>query len=627
MTHLPQPLQKALQWAIKHDKGLLAMGAGVNDLTAIYPYHQDGKEVFVKVRFDKDGKKWIKPFYFDGNKYRLGEPKLPKKPLYTPALLGDVVYLVEGEKCTDWLTDIGLSATTTGASGSVGKCDLTPLQGHKCVLWRDNDEAGESWQSELITALNALTIAYEVIDIAQISLPTGERLPNKGDCVDFIDAHLQDGLDDDSIKALIENLPRLALTPPPQIDRLAQDESRFIETIAELASLSQIQLDLALPKVAKEFGINQDKVQSYVNEHKKGQLVKATTPYHKPVAGSEIFGELYQMIDAFIFIDDGYKTAFVLWVISSYLVQDLDFAPHAWITAPERNCGKSTLLELFQRVVDRPFTMIAPTMATVFRIMDKYRPTLLLDEIDTNLKTKSEILGLINGGYSKVASLAPRINTNKGNELDLFNVYGAKVFCGIGTMQGTFASRAIRFNLTRQPPYAQKPLLNSLSLPLAKTELLKQKIKRWCEDNRQSVLDVDVKRLAMDARINNNWQGLFKIAQVLGVYDKALIACQTVNKITTEPTFNEMLLGDIKDKWQGQVMTIRQIHTELVSDETLPWQSLNKGQPITVHWLGKQLRKFDIHPTPKDLGKIQGIRVQGKGYDKAQFEKIWEIYT
>lgn len=62
------------------------------------------------------------------------------------------------------------------------------------------------------------------------------------------------------MKALIENLPRLALTPPPQIDRLAQDESRFIETIAELASLSQIQLDLALPKVAKEFGINQDKV-------------------------------------------------------------------------------------------------------------------------------------------------------------------------------------------------------------------------------------------------------------------------------------------------------------------------------------------------------------------------------
>ena len=50
-------INTALQWALNNDKGLKAMGASMDSLTDIYPYHQDGKEVFVKVRFDKDGKK------------------------------------------------------------------------------------------------------------------------------------------------------------------------------------------------------------------------------------------------------------------------------------------------------------------------------------------------------------------------------------------------------------------------------------------------------------------------------------------------------------------------------------------------------------------------------------------
>ncbi|MDO4896293.1 MAG: hypothetical protein Q3971_02925 [Moraxella sp.] len=150
-------LNTALAWALSHDKGLIGMGANLNDLTAIYPYHDHttGQEIFIKARFDKDGKKWIKPFHYDGNRYQLGEPKhLDTKPLYTPTPLSDVVYIVEGEKCVHFMLDIGLCAVTTGGSTSIDKCDLTPLQGRKCVLWRDNDTVGEKWQGELIHALN-----------------------------------------------------------------------------------------------------------------------------------------------------------------------------------------------------------------------------------------------------------------------------------------------------------------------------------------------------------------------------------------------------------------------------------------------------------------------------------------
>lgn len=148
-----EQLTNAITSTLSRDKGLIAMQASMDNLTAIYPYYQDDKEVFVKVRFDKDGKKWIKPFYFDGKKYELGETKLAKKPLYLPAPLTDTVYIVEGEKCVHSLINIGLCATTTGGATSINKCDLSPLLERKCVLWRDNDDSGIKWQDELTTAL------------------------------------------------------------------------------------------------------------------------------------------------------------------------------------------------------------------------------------------------------------------------------------------------------------------------------------------------------------------------------------------------------------------------------------------------------------------------------------------
>ena len=74
-------LLQAIKAVASKDKTLISMGAGVRDITAFYPYFADDKELFVKVRIDKDGSKWIKPFYYDGNCYRLGEPPTTKERL------------------------------------------------------------------------------------------------------------------------------------------------------------------------------------------------------------------------------------------------------------------------------------------------------------------------------------------------------------------------------------------------------------------------------------------------------------------------------------------------------------------------------------------------------------------
>ena len=626
-------LLQAIQAIAITDKTLSRMGASVGDITAFYPYYADNQELFVKVRIDKDGSKWIKPFYYDGNCYRLGEPpttKEPnyKKPLYHLPIAGEVVYIVEGEKCVHSLLDIGLTATTTGGATSIDKCDLTPLQGKRCIVWRDNDKSGQDWQANLSQTLTALDIDYDVIDVDKVQLPTGEPMPAKGDCYDLIQAYFADGQDSSGIIEIIQALPLASIEPviePLAIDNplqaLEDKERRLIACIDELAELNDIKLHLALSEVTREFKLSKDKVLSLVHEHKQGGLVAEIEPYYEPVTHDEIYTALYSLVHEHMAIDEPLKVAFVLWVIFTYLTDISDFAPIAWITAPERQCGKSTLLGLFERVVNKPMAFNNITQAVLYRVMEQFKPTLLIDEIDTSLKDKNELLGIVNAGYSRHASNVPRMNQDKGGIVEKFDVFGAKVFSGIGEMKGTFASRAIRFELRRKTNSDKVKRFNKRTLPHETTNELQRKVKRWAGDNRQAVQAVQTPLLQINDRDFDNWEILLQIATVLGVYDKALQACLIICNRKDEPSLNEMLLSDIRDIFNVERMSSTDLLEKLNFDSEKCWQTLNNGSPLTSHQLAKKLKGFGI--VSKNM-RINSIQV--KGFDKADFVKTWAQY-
>lgn len=632
-------LLQAIKAVASKDKKLISMGAGVRDITAFYPYYADNQELFVKVRIDKDGSKWIKPFYYDGNCYRLGEPptnKDPnyKKPLYHLPLLDNTVYIVEGEKCVHSLLDIGLTATTTGGATSINQCDLTPLQGKRCIVWRDNDKSGQDWQANLSQALTALDIAYDVIDVDKVQLPTGEPMPAKGDCYDLVQAYFADGQDSSGIIEIIQALPTYQpLTSlDPTANPLADDDplqelenkkQQLIACVQELAKLDDIKITLALGEVAKRFNVSKDKILALVSEQKQGQLVAEIEPYHEPVTHDEIYTALYSLIHEHMAIDEPLKVAFVLWVIFTYLTDISDFAPIAWITAPERQCGKSTLLGLFDRVVNKPMAFNNITQAVLYRVMEQFKPTLLIDEIDTSLKDKNELLGIVNAGYSRHASNVPRMNQDKGGIVEKFDVFGAKVFSGIGEMKGTFASRAIRFELRRKTDSDKVKRFNNRTLPYETTNELQRKVKRWAVDNRQAVQAVETPLLQINDRDFDNWEILLQIATVLGVYDKALQACLIICNRKDEPSLNEMLLSDIREVFTTERISSVDLLERLKADSEKYWSTYNNGTPLNVHQLAKKLKSFGI--------KSKAMRIKGeqgtvKGYERTDFVKVWANY-
>ena len=310
-------------------------------------------------------------------------------------------------------------------------------------------------------------------------------------------------------------------------------------------------------------------------------------------------------------------------MIFTYLTDISDIAPIAWITAPERQCGKSTLLGLFERVVNKPMAFNNITQAVLYRIMEQFKPTLLIDEIDTSLKDKNELLGIVNAGYSRHASNVPRMNQDKGGIVEKFDVFGAKVFSGIGEMKGTFASRAIRFELRRKTNSDKVKRFNKRTLPYETTNELQRKVKRWAVDNRQAVQAVETPLLQINDRDFDNWEILLQIATVLGVYDKALQACLIICNRKDEPSLNEMLLSDIREVFITERISSVDLLERLKADSEKYWSTYNNGTPLNVHQLAKKLKSFGI--------KSKAMRIKGeqgtvKGYERADFVKVWANY-
>lgn len=165
-----------------------------------------GVPLFWRIRAKHpDGRKWMRPMHYTGADYAIGEPEPPPdgKPLYRlPELLAAdpaaPVYVVEGEACADALAKLGMVATTSGSADSARSADWSPLQGRSVRVWADNDAAGTKYADAVADALRALDCNVECVQVEPL------HLPDKGDCVDWLDAHPDATADD------VHGLPMLA---------------------------------------------------------------------------------------------------------------------------------------------------------------------------------------------------------------------------------------------------------------------------------------------------------------------------------------------------------------------------------------------------------------------------------
>jgi len=111
--------------------------------------------------------------------------------------------------------------------------------------------------------------------------------------------------------------------------------------------------------------------------------------------------------------------------------------------------GKSRGLEVLKELCFRAWLTTNLTTATLFRLTEKFAPTLLLDESEfLTAEDKKELVGLLNSGQRRGVFI-PRMKGEHFEDMEFFNVYCPKVIAGTEQLKRTTTSRMLVFTMTK----------------------------------------------------------------------------------------------------------------------------------------------------------------------------------
>jgi hypothetical protein len=355
----------------------------------------------------------------------------------------------------------------------------------------------------------------------------------------------------------------------------------------------------------------------------KSELFPIVEPWPHPVIGIEIANDVRDLINNHIICDQHSAVASTLWIMHTWLIDSFTVSPIANITAPMPNCGKSTLLELMTLLVKRPLKVDNISPAAVFRTVDRYNPTLLIDEVDSFVNGNEELRGILNSGHRRDG----RVIRVDGNSFEPtpFATYCAKVLCGIGSMANTLESRSIKIELRRKLPHEEVSPMRHIDK--VRTANLAAMLSRFAVDNEDAA---SVHRPNMTDGLCNrtldNWEPMLTIAELIGgawpaLAREASLAIESKSNaidITTE------LLRDTRIAFQladAISITTYDLIERLCEMDESPWKYFNKSKPITDRQLAKQLKDFKISSADLRIG--HEVR---KGYKLTDFNDSFLRY-
>jgi hypothetical protein len=172
-------------------------------------------------------------------------------------------------------------------------------------------------------------------------------------------------------------------------------------------------------------------------------------PWPEPVDGETLMVELMSTIQAYVILDGGAYVATALWLLHTHAHEAARVSPILAASSPEKRCGKTTLLTLLLGLARRPLPASNITTAALFRAVEKFQPTLLIDEADTFLREREELRGIINSGHGRATAIVIR-TVGDDHEPRTFSTWAPKAIALIGDLPPTLEDRSIVLTLRRR---------------------------------------------------------------------------------------------------------------------------------------------------------------------------------
>ena len=362
---------------------------------------------------------------------------------------------------------------------------------------------------------------------------------------------------------------------------------------------------------------------------------KDPEPCPDPVDGAELLDEIADKIRAHVLLQEGDYRKAALYVAFTWTIDAFGVAPRLLLWSPEAGAGKTTLMTVLAAMVRRPVPSSNLSTSALFRAIDAWGPTLLMDEFDrVDVEKKRELLSVLNSGHTRsMAFLLRSEPTGSGEtwEPRRYSTWAAIVFARIGRRGDVAAdSRCITIKLDRATREEAGKLKrfreDRLSDDLAD---LQRKMARWAADNHGLLRDEDPRMPeALYNRGADLWRPLVAIADLAGgdwPEGTRSIAVQAVAS-PDDPSYRTLALEDCRtvfDTRGEKRIPSKELVAAMRDLEDRPWGTWGKTEKgLNSHGLSGILGNFGIGT--KDAKNSEGKNL--KHYFRADFEKPWKQY-
>lgn len=348
-------------------------------------------------------------------------------------------------------------------------------------------------------------------------------------------------------------------------------------------------------------------------------------PWPEPVDADSWLTCVCAELRRYIALPKHADTAIALWCLHTHALEASTISPRLALTSPEKRCAKTLTLDVMSHLVYRAMPSANITSAAIFRGIEKWSPTLLIDEADTFLRDSDEMRGVLNSGHYRATAYIIR-TVGDDHEPRKFSTWGSVVIALIGELPGTLGDRSITIPMRRRLP---KETVERFRLDDGAGLVdFARGAARWAADHLDDLRSADPELPeSLHDRARDNWRPLVAIADLAGGDWPKLARAAAVALTPTEDTSDGVqLLEDLRaiftEQGDPEHILSGDLVTALLALESRPWLECQRGdKPLTALGLARRLKDFGILAARWQIAKV-GFR----GYTRGDLKEAFERY-
>jgi hypothetical protein len=566
----------------------------------VYHYKDaTGQEVGRIARIDDD----------DGGKtFRASHGFPVPRPLYCLDELTEradaPVLVVEGEKTAEaarvLFPEYVVTTSPFGAK-SASKADWSPLEGRDVTIWPDNDRAGADYAAD---------VAAMVPDARVVSVPTG--FEPGWDLADKPPAEFTNVLG-----ALLEGAAKPnGHIPSVDANIGAMSPIEYAQKRAGLAKAAGV----ALKFLDKEYDEQRRKLEDPDPEVSTMRAHWEVEPSADKVVAGELFDAIADRIESHVVLSKEALLVSTAWSLFTWFHDECVHSPQLLITSPAPECGKSTLLGILKFTTLRGFTVSDTTSPPVFRAIELWHPTLLLDEADHAFRSDPDMARIFNSGWTRGSGVL-RCHPETLEPVT-FDTFTPKAIGAIGLkMPPATLSRSIIIRMERK--LSGQDTDDFMYIDDEGFKRLRSRAARFAAEQAEAFRNAAPEAPAgFTNRLWANWRPLLIIADLCGKGEEFRKAAEKLATRADSLTIGVVLIGDMISIMERRNVT--ELHSEtLLEDlhamEDRPWNEWGTKikKPMSKHQLAAALRPFDIEPGQMKLSGLNRNGYQLEALKKA----------